>query len=330
LKSLITVHPLGGCCMGDSSDKGVVNDECEVFKKDGHLHHGLYVVDGAALPRSVGVNPFLTISTIAERALAHWADKNKDKIAKLVEIAKSRAADVPTTSSTLLGLEIKEIMRGRPDHNEGITLMVPESFQKYLTGTFTGNFADQIRALSQKELENWRPHPTIYFDWDLQILISDIRNYAKNPSHPSTLSGTVTVGDQKCTVYPNGKSTFSMFVQDPQDPTRRFMFYTIFFQYDNKGKSEGWRIEGMKNIHNDSEFDLWYDTTTLYLRVFIDENPSGLGVVKILPGDFPAQLASFEPVNAKDYVEKGEALKFFLLFFTKSIWDTYGPATWFK
>ena len=34
---------------------------------------GLFVVCGAALPRSVGVNPLLTITTVAERALDYWA-----------------------------------------------------------------------------------------------------------------------------------------------------------------------------------------------------------------------------------------------------------------
>jgi cholesterol oxidase len=37
------------------------------------VHSGLYVIDGSVMPRSLGVNPLLTVTALAERAMLHLA-----------------------------------------------------------------------------------------------------------------------------------------------------------------------------------------------------------------------------------------------------------------
>jgi cholesterol oxidase len=68
-----TAHPLGGCGMGGDAAHGVVDHKCRVFDRQGSVHAGLYVCDGAVIPRSIGVNPLLTITALTERAMIHFA-----------------------------------------------------------------------------------------------------------------------------------------------------------------------------------------------------------------------------------------------------------------
>lgn len=67
LRRLITVHPLGGCPMGEDHLHGATDEFGRVFSEDGSIHEGLFVADGAILPSATGVNPFMTISALAER-----------------------------------------------------------------------------------------------------------------------------------------------------------------------------------------------------------------------------------------------------------------------
>ena len=65
-KSLVTLHPLGGCKMGVSAETGVVDHLGQVFG-----YPNLYVVDGSILPTPIGRNPSHTIAALAERSATH-------------------------------------------------------------------------------------------------------------------------------------------------------------------------------------------------------------------------------------------------------------------
>ena len=68
----MTAHFLGGAAIGDSRATGVVDPYHRVYG-----HEGLYVVDGAAVSANLGVNPSLTITAQAERALALWPNRGE-------------------------------------------------------------------------------------------------------------------------------------------------------------------------------------------------------------------------------------------------------------
>ena len=63
----MTAHFLGGAVISDSPDTGVVDPYHRVWG-----YPGLHVVDGAAVSANLGVNPSLTITAQAERAMSLW------------------------------------------------------------------------------------------------------------------------------------------------------------------------------------------------------------------------------------------------------------------
>jgi cholesterol oxidase len=73
LRRLTITHPLGGCGIGPTRETGVVDELGRVYDPSGAgetaVHEGLYVVDGSAMPGSLGVNPTLTISAQALKAV---------------------------------------------------------------------------------------------------------------------------------------------------------------------------------------------------------------------------------------------------------------------
>jgi cholesterol oxidase len=66
LSRMVTVHPLGGCPMGQQ-DNGVVDCYGRV-----HGYQNLFIADGSVLPGPLGVNPSLTIAALASRFSGEW------------------------------------------------------------------------------------------------------------------------------------------------------------------------------------------------------------------------------------------------------------------
>ncbi|GAA5154519.1 GMC family oxidoreductase [Microbacterium pseudoresistens] len=69
----MTAHFLGGAIVSDDPQHGVVDAYHRVWN-----YPGLHVVDGSAVPANPGVNPSLTITAMAERALSHWPVRGEE------------------------------------------------------------------------------------------------------------------------------------------------------------------------------------------------------------------------------------------------------------
>ncbi|MEV4821335.1 GMC family oxidoreductase [Micromonospora sp. NPDC049274] len=69
----ITAHILGGAVIGATDADGVIDPWHRVYG-----HPGLHVVDGAAVSANLGVNPSLTITAQAERAMSFWPNRGEE------------------------------------------------------------------------------------------------------------------------------------------------------------------------------------------------------------------------------------------------------------
>ncbi len=65
-----TAHILGGCVMGKDRDEGVIDKDNRVFG-----YRNLYICDGSMISANPGVNPSLTITALAERAMSRILPK---------------------------------------------------------------------------------------------------------------------------------------------------------------------------------------------------------------------------------------------------------------
>ena len=73
-----TAHILGGACMGRDASEGVIDAEHRVFG-----YPGMFVIDGSSISANPGVNPSLTITALAERAMSKIPSKRPDWVSPL-------------------------------------------------------------------------------------------------------------------------------------------------------------------------------------------------------------------------------------------------------
>ena len=100
----LTAHFIGGCTIGESDRTGVIDPYQRVFH-----YPGLHVVDGSAISANLGVNPSLTITAQAERAMAFWPNRGEpdprpapgEGYARLDPVAPSAPAVPPTAPAAL-------------------------------------------------------------------------------------------------------------------------------------------------------------------------------------------------------------------------------------
>ena len=78
-----TAHCLGGCVIAGSRDQGVIDYRNRVFG-----YKNMYVCDGSVVAANLGVNPSLTITALAERAMSYIPPASDTQWDDAAEVAR--------------------------------------------------------------------------------------------------------------------------------------------------------------------------------------------------------------------------------------------------
>lgn len=282
---LVTVHPLGGCPMADDAARGVVDDACRVYSgiSGTSVHPDLYVCDGAVLPRSVGVNPLLTISAVAERAMI----KLSRVIDRPIDMSPAQPRADRSIGAATVGVRFTEKMAGRAKPAAG-------GAETDLSFVVTVTAADVDRLIRERE-------------------------------HEAELIGTVTMP-----ALPDGPFTvvdgcWNLFTDAVDRVDTRQMVYSMpLVATDGRTR---YHFSGRKLIHDDRGFDVWKDTTTLFVEIRKD-GPQGellyTGELHIDPRDFLRQLRTVTVTGAPSLAVRARTLARFGGFFGGRLFDAFG------
>jgi choline dehydrogenase-like flavoprotein len=314
----VTVHPQGGCRMAESATTGVTNPWGEVFGCP-----ALYVMDAAAFPTPVGVNPSATIMAVAERKVerfirekvrghdtwraAEWDEAGRWAGAR-VKVLDPLRVSVPFTS------ECPEIKQ-KP---------IGIGFTEVMKGT------------------HWPPGPRhgaeAAVETTLRVSVEDLTRFLEQNSRGEELGmsvkGKVTIwnpaggaGPATFHVLADGKESYLRFSAGRAESGGEWctLEYRLAFACTD------WVLQGKKDIRNDDgQLDVWEDATTLRFTISRSATPGAPireGVLRLPAADFfGTQLPSFRATNVDgDPAREVWALSSFARFFLGHLIDVYVP-----
>ena len=292
--NVVTVHPLGGCVMAARADDGVTNHKGQVFASGSGtaVHEGLYVCDGAVVPRPLGVNPLLTISALAERACAYIAEDRGWTIDYAFTPVAARYRTLRT------GLKFTEKMVG-----------------PFSTADVDSDESGAKRGKADRSS----------LEFVLTVATDDLDRMLADATHEAALHGTVVAPELSTKPMTVSGGVFNLFVNDDAKIHERNMRYRMKLHAE-EGRT--YYFEGKKRVQTGSLLKVWPATTTLYVKVHDGPDASGpivgRGILRIRPADFARQLTTMQVTHAPDEATRARGLAAFGRLFAGELWANYG------
>jgi cholesterol oxidase len=241
------------------------------------------------------VNPLLTISAVAERNVALLAQERGWEI-------DYSFPPVPTI----------------PDVPPSIGVQFTESMKGYYSQVADGDFQAGFTAGQEGDSP---------FEFVLTVVADSVEMLLDTKEHEAAMVGTVKapkLSDKPLTVT---EGRFNLFVDTDDNPVTKKMLYNMVMSTE---EGRRYRFSGYKTIRQDPGFDLWSDTTTLYITVYdgeTEDSPiAGNGILKIIPDDFARQMTTMHANGNQGVIEGFMAIAKFGKAFAGDLLEVYGGA----
>ena len=191
------------------------------------------------------------------------------------------------------------------------------SFKEMMSGGFARGETDPAAGAHKGQAEVLTMHGA--------ITINDLDRFCADPNHVGVL-------DVRMDWVPFGKDlpapggVFNLF-SPSGDPQLKLMVY----EWGLEQNGEKYYFAGHKEVRVHPLFDLWKDTTTLYLQLHKSADKTGpvvgAGMISLAPSELMRMVGTFKTLNAKSPQDSARATTEFGRFFLGELWDTYVKKT---
>lgn len=336
----ITVHPIGGACMSydGTGEHGVTNHFGEVFTGDGdETHHGLIVTDASVIPTALGVNPFATITALAERSVEHAASFRVER--EIDFVTKNETLDLFGKPFQISG-ENKHLRRTETKKIQEAYDLVNATRAAKATGfgfseVMSGyiHVGDGIEGDKQEDYETAAKTAKGLCEearFFLSVKAWDTQKIVNRADHRAMLTGTFT-----CAVLPGSpfmvkRGDFHLFSVDQQAPGTKNLTYDFDMTSTNGGK---YHFHGFKVVDSSvalAPWRFWKAASTLYVTVteVYSGDVLGRGMMHIKPSDFLQEIFTMKPSGINLWAKVQSTMSFMNYFARQSASLFLAPLTW--